>query len=436
MTQATVATTATPAPASAPAPTTSAHATDSAAAGASASPAVPTAASADSTRPAPGAPPRDAAIPLPPRVRAWYDKLSLRGYAQVRYNRLMETNPDLVCQQCDRSIGRNNGIAVRRGRLVISGDVHPRLSIYIQPDFANETGGQQFYLQLRDVYFDVFLDSAKTTRVRVGQSKVPFGYENLQSSSNRVPLDRNDALNSGLPNERDLGVFLYWAPTTARQRFKLLADSGLKGSGDYGVLGAGVYNGQTANRAEQNDHQHVVARASYPFRLAGGQFVEVGAQAYRGRFVVPSSQLTAGVKAPREFDDRRAAATLVVYPQPIGLTAEWNVGRGPAFDSTSRTLREGRLSGGFAMLTYRAQSHGQVVIPFVRAQRYDGGKKLETDARFHRVREVDLGVEWLPFSAFELTAAYVVSDRATRDAAALDAHQRGRLLRLQAQFNY
>ena len=396
----------------------------------------PGAPAAEAPKEAPKETPKEAQIPIPPRVRAWYDKLSMRGYAQVRYNRLLETNPDLVCQQCDRSIGRNNGVSVRRGRLIISGDVHPRLSIYIQPDFANETGGQQFYLQLRDVYFDVFLDTAKTTRLRLGQSKVPFGFENMQSSSNRVPLDRNDALNSGLPNERDLGIFLYWASRTARQRFKFLADSGLKGSGDYGVFGVGVYNGQTANRAELNDGQHAVARAAYPFRLPGGQFVELGVQAYTGRFVVPSSQLTTGVKAAREFDDRRAAATLVVFPQPFGLLAEWNVGRGPAFDAKARTLQDAPLSGGFAMLTYRARPHGQVLTPFVRAQRFDGGKKLETDARRHEVRELDFGVEWLPFSAVELTAAYVAADRRTSDAAALDARQRGRRLRLQAQFNY
>jgi hypothetical protein len=77
-----------------------------------------------------------------------------------------------------------------------------------------------------------------------------------------------------------------------------------------------------------------------------------------------------------------------------------------------------------------------VVIPYVRAQRYDGGKKFETDARGHRVREVDAGVEWLPFSAVELTAELMLADRTTRDAAAPDDRQRGRRLRLQAQFNY
>ena len=69
-------------------------------------------------------------------AKKWYDKISLRGYAQLRYNRLFETNPALKCDQCDRSLGENGGFFLRRGRLVLSGDVTDRLYIYIQPDFC------------------------------------------------------------------------------------------------------------------------------------------------------------------------------------------------------------------------------------------------------------------------------------------------------------
>jgi hypothetical protein len=82
-------------------------------------------------------------------------------------------------------------------------------------------------------------------RLRVGQSKVPFGFENLQSSQNRLTLDRNDAL-SAVANERDLGAFFYWAPSKIRERFAMLVKDGYKGSGDYGVFAFGVYNGQTS----------------------------------------------------------------------------------------------------------------------------------------------------------------------------------------------
>ena len=384
-----------------------------------------------------GTTPADTAIPnrTPPTParRPWYDRLSLRGYTQIRYNRLLETNPALAGAQCDRSIGRNGGFFIRRGRIILSGDVSDRVTVYIQPDFASDAAGQPHYMQLRDAYFDLFFDKAKTFRARIGQSKVPFGWENLQSSSNRLPLDRADPTNSALPNERDLGVFLYWANSTARARFRILTDSGLKGSGDYGVLGVGVYNGQTANRPEANDGQHAVLRLTYPFRFPNGQVVEASLQGHRGRFVTARST---GVTGGPEFDDERVAGSLVVYPQPVGLQAEWNVGRGPEFDHDARVVRERRLAGGYVQSMLRLRPRGHVVTPFARLQHYRGGKKLETDARSYRVRELEGGVEWLPFAAFELTATYVTSDRTFEDAADPHNRQKGQFLRLQAQFNY
>src|SRR5690606_27063174 len=116
-------------------------------------------------------------------------------------------------------------------------------------DFASSPGGGAMnFVQIRDAYFDVGLDKKNEFRFRIGQSKVPFGFENLQSSQNRLPLDRNDALNSAVSNERDIGVFFYWAPEKIRKRFSMLVREGYKGTGDYGVFGLGVYNGQTANR--------------------------------------------------------------------------------------------------------------------------------------------------------------------------------------------
>lgn len=368
------------------------------------------------------------------RPRAWYERLSLRGYAQIRYNRLLETNDRLTCSQCDRSIGNNGGIFLRRGRVVLSGEVHPRLSIYVQPDYGTDAAGGLHYLQIRDAYFDLSLDNKKEHRLRIGQSKVPFGFENLQSSQNRLPLDRNDALNSGVPNERDLGVFYYWASTTARARFKVLVDSGLKGSGDYGVFGAGVMNGQTANRPEANNSLHNVARLTYPWRLKSGQFIETGISAYSGRFVLPST--SAGVRTLPEYRDERVALSLVWYAQPVGLVAEYNWGSGPQFDVATQSVAQRKLQGGFVQAMYRHRAGGQVIQPFVRYQGYHGGKKLELDARRHEVHETEGGVEWLPFANFELTAMYTRSSRVTSDAVATNNRQRGNLLRLQAQFNY
>ena len=65
-----------------------------------------------------------------------------------------------------------------------------------------------------------------------------------------------------------------------------------------------MYNGQTANRPEQNDKLHVVTRFSYPMKI-GDQIIEPGIQAYTGQYVVTRDQISAGTKfrADRNYLD-------------------------------------------------------------------------------------------------------------------------------------
>src|SRR5689334_8646328 len=100
-------------------------------------------------------------------TRPWYDRLSIRGYAQFRYNRLLETNKLLKCATCDRSIGDKGGFFLRRARLAITAQVNDRVSVSIQPDFASEVGGRENTLVLRHYYADIYFDSAQTFRARV-----------------------------------------------------------------------------------------------------------------------------------------------------------------------------------------------------------------------------------------------------------------------------
>jgi len=374
-----------------------------------------------------------------PAAKKWFETFAIRGYVQARYNRLLETNPDLTCEQCDRSWGRNGGISLRRIRVIFFGQLHERLYFYLQPDFASSVSGStsQNIAQLRDAYLDLGLDKESRFRIRVGQSKIPFGFENMQSSQNRLPLDRNDALNSALSNERDLGAFLYWSPVAVRKRFSELVKEGLKGSGDYGVVGIGVFNGQTANRPELNNQRHVVARITYPIAI-GKHLIEPSLQAYTGEYVIPKDQLSSGVKHRPDlrYPDQRAAATFVLYPQPFGIQTEYNVGRGPEFNPKTDSISTRRLHGGYVMLNYRLRYKQQQFYPFLRMQYYDGGKKHERDARSYTVREAELGVEWQPFSSFELVTMYTLSSRRFEDFQRPDNRQRGGLLRLQAQINF
>ncbi|NBD08925.1 MULTISPECIES: porin [Corallococcus] len=398
-------------------------------------------------------PPVEPPAPVPPvaapppgeekkKDKPWYETLRLRGYTQIRYNRLpsFRVNDSLINEQGDRFLGKDTGFGIRRARLVISGDVHPHVSIYLQPDFASVIGDQYNVAIMRDWYADIFVDAKKEFRFRVGQSKVPYGFENLQSSQNRLALDRNDGINSALKDERDLGVFFYWAPAHIRERFKFLVDSGLKGSGDYGVVGLGVYNGQTANRAERNNSPHAVARVTWPF-LFGSQYVEVGAGGYYGRFNLsasPRDDAPFALARGGNLVDARAIVSLTVYPQPLGFQAEYNVGRGPSLGTgpDARLLIDSRnLRGGYAQLMYKLDDVlGVSLIPYLRGTLYQGGKKFETNAPRYDVRELELGAEWQIWKALELTAAYVIADR-TSSRYPYEQEQ-GHVTRLQLQFNY
>ena len=368
--------------------------------------------------------------------KQWYESLNIRGYMQARYNGLFQTNPDLECDQCDKSWGGDNEFFIRRIRLVFFGQISRQVYFYIQPDFASAVSENDLHFgQIRDAYFDIGLDSENEFRVRIGQSKVPYGFENMQSSQNRLPLDRNDALNSALRNERDLGIFFYWAPKEIRDLFSVLSRQGLKPSGDYGVLGLGVYNGQTANKPELNDNKHFVARFSYPFTI-GNQIIEPGIQAYTGEFVLHKFSKDVVVAPGAEYLDRRIAATFVLYPKPFGIQAEYNIGQGPEYNKLTNAVEVQDLHGGYATLSYYAKAGNQLFIPFTRLQYYNGGKKHELDARSYRMRELEIGVEWQPGKNFELVSMYTFSGRRFEDAANPENLQTGSLLRLQAQINF
>jgi hypothetical protein len=370
-------------------------------------------------------------------TQKWYEKLSIRGYTQLRYNYI--TDDKKLTSPYDSGIGNDKGFQFRRVRLVISGDITDWMSIYIQPDFGSTagTGGNNF-AQLRDAYTDIFLtflNKEKEYRVRVGQSKVPFGFENLQSSQQRLAFDRSDGINTAAPNERDIGLFFYYTPTDTKKLFRSLIDKGLKGSGDYGVLGVGVYNGQTQNISEANDNKHVVLHATYPFELPYGQIVQVGVDAYRGVINVGTNPLTTGGPAiAREnngnITDERIGTHFVLYPQPFGIQAEWNWGRGPELNAARTRVEEGSIQGGYVQAMYKWDN----IMPYVRWQEYYGGRKNVTNSPFQVVHETELGAEYQFSPALELTVAYAWMKRS--GVAAPYNIEDGQLVRFQLQWNY
>ncbi|MDO8843166.1 porin [Methylicorpusculum sp.] len=390
----------------------------------------------------------------------WFNKISLRGYTQLRYNQKLTGDrvagqPELRSNEGDKSIKDNSNFSFRRVRLVFSGDINEYVSLYIQPDFAT-TNGDQNFAQLRDAYADLAFDKSHEYRIRAGQSKVPFGWENLQSSQNRLSLDRADALNSAVPSERDLGLFAYWSPTHVQKLWKDLSLKGLKTSGDYGVLGFGVYNGQSLNKDERNDDLYMVAHATYPIELDflgsmfNGQVLEVGADAISGKFNVNSrSAYTTfdGIKRdkPPTQDNKgnsedRAAIHAILFPQPFGFQAEWNWGKGPALNVEDNIIERKSLRGGYVQAMYKIDNIFDTqgtLIPFVKWQHYDGPHKGAVNATYTHVEEIDFGFEWQMMKALELVMTYTMMDR-TNTVIGNDylGQASGDLLRTQLQWNY
>lgn len=397
--------------------------------------------------------------PEKPKSKSWFEKYRINGYGQIRINEAWPNDDSAAAQYVgDSSIGDNQSFIIRRARLILSGDVGERLSIYLQPDFASNVPGSpdaNQFAQIRDWYADVYFDTDKEYRIRLGQSKIPYGWENLQSSQNRLPLDRNDALNSAVRNERDLGAIFYWTPQWAQDFFKFAVDEGLKGSGNYGVFGVGVYNGQGGSFREQNDNLHVVSRLTLPITTESGQMIEAAIQGYTGYYTVLSSTISplgvgpavrpTGTLETGNVDgilDQRVAGTFVYYPQPFGFQTEWTVGRGPGLNDEQTEVIDRPLYGGYAMMMYRhiTPCHGEW-LPFLRYNYYKGGYKSERNSPFSDIDEWELGLEWQLSKNFEFVTMYTITDRtnttARSTANTLSYEQfEGEILRFQMQFRY
>lgn len=398
------------------------------------------------------------------KEKSWYEKYKLRGYMQLRINHTTDHEDGTATAQSpgDSSIGSGESFLIRRARLIFQADISDHLFVYLQPEFAANVPGVNDaieFTQLRDWYGDVYIDTDKVNRVRVGQSKVPFGWENLQSSSNRAPLDRNDAFNSATRNEREVGVFYYWTPVEAQDLFDKLAEEGLKPSGNYGIFGIGVYNGQGGSFREENDNLHLVARLTWPWEFENGQIVEASIQGYTGEYVVLGSPIRPlglgavdvtplGTRERGQVDghlDQRIGGTFVWYPQPLGFQAEWLVGRGPELNNAQTAIERDDLQGGYAMLLYRIQTDDcGDFFPYTRWQYFEGGYRSFRNAPHSQVKELETGVEWQIRKEVELTVAYTFAERTNLDSISSSAAVsqksyrmfEGQLLRLQCQINY
>ena len=391
--------------------------------------------------------------------KRWYEKLSIRGYTQIRFDRTLDTRAGTPNLFGDRGINGNaENFIIRRARLILSGDVSDHLFLYIQPDFASTPQGSTtstYFGQLRDLYADVYVDKEKVHRFRIGLSKIPYGWENCQSSQNRIPLDRTDAMNTAVaPNERDLGVIYYWTPEEYQKLFATLVRGGAKGSNNFGIFAFGVYDGQGGSVPEANLNLHVVSRLTLPVQLSNGQVVEAGIQAYTGDYVVTGSPIfprgrgaepivPRGTGGTKGVIDQRVALSYIWFPQPFGLQAEVEMGRGPGLNDAQTLVESRKLNGGYVMGMYRHDTDCfGIFIPYVRYQQFTGGYRNIANAPYGHQRQTDFGLEWQIRKELELVVEYSLvntpnfSARSVAPASESYRDFEGSTLRLQMQFNY
>jgi phosphate-selective porin len=173
-------------------------------------------------------------------------KLKLSGYVQARYQ--FQENLD------DSGAGGFSRFTVRRGRLKTTYTTD-WAQMMLQIDAVPDTG-----VTVRDAEATLFIPGTKQTMsLIVGQMKWPFGFEAVQSSSDREIPERTRVVRAFLPDERDRGA-----------RF---SGEFLKGmvNLNVGVFdGDGIFN-QGFVGADNDKEKDIIGRAGFDLKwLSGG----------------------------------------------------------------------------------------------------------------------------------------------------------------------
>lgn len=325
-------------------------------------------------------------------------RLSPVGRVQVDFRAYEEGARNL-----DGSDLRNNFL-VRRGRIGLSGTFYKYFDLFVEADFG------QGAAVLTDGYLDIHY--WPELRLRAGQFKVPFSYEELFSDNNLDFVERSVADN--LVPSRDVGAMLH-------------------GSLFGGVVGyaGGIFNGSGQNTADTNNSKDLAARLVLaPFKQSDVTWLrnlQVGGDVAWGEQTVTSGPTPQSLRGRTDGqfvffnrintrgDRLRFSAEAAYYTGPFALYGEY---------IESREEREGLGAGGrdlpdlygrgwyvttTYLLTGEAKVPGQPVIPnrwALLAGPERGWGAWELAARFaqldlrardnagNRVNALTLGVNW------------------------------------------
>ncbi len=168
------------------------------------------------------------------KVEAEQERHAVDGYVQFRY-------------QDDNAVDKEEFL-VRRARVNVRGPVSERTSYRIEFQLdAKEAGkARGSKVQLRTAYADYKLERG---RLRIGQAKLPWGYELLASVPKLWTAERALFMDRLFPNQRDIGV--QWS---------------YRRSASSPQVDVGIFNGTGINASDNNDRKNVMARVDFPVR--------------------------------------------------------------------------------------------------------------------------------------------------------------------------
>jgi len=361
-------------------------------------------------------------------INSVFESVSVKGYMQIRYNDLYNSQPSIPSPE-------GEGFVLKTLNISVSSRIHERLFVFFQPDFAGGIGENKHVARLSDAYSDIYLDKNDVFRLRVGLSRVPFGYEHLQSGKHRLGLETSEACTNTWSNGRDLGMLLVWTPANRQEIFQTI--STMKGTGDYGVFAIGLVNGRQTNTTDNNKNKHLIARFCYPFYLKK-QLIEASVQAYIGKIRLSEKNLTNMVKtnSQQEYEDKRVASTLSIYTNPIGVRAEYTVGKSARFNAMTDSIELANLYGGYLLVNTQLSMGRQRIYPFIQYSYYSGGRQHARDAQNIHLTNWECGIEWHLNKHIELTVIY--SDKAqTSDDTSMKNHRiNQKCVRMQIQTHF
>ncbi len=293
--------------------------------------------------------------------------LQWRGWSQIR--------------AIDQLDGGDDDLQLTRARLIGEKwlDDHTRIFIHANESWVDE----EWSFSWIDAYVGVRWD--ERWRSNIGLAHVPFGFDNIQPTFARVPLQQSMLASRTMPGKRDVGVYVSYSSPEASRRFAELLNA-YHGSGNHGLFALGIYGGMGRTDNPEDGTAHLSLRAAVPLTAGGETIGEAGTSFFTGKYATRSA---AGDRV--RIEDEQWGAHLFLAPRPFGLQAEYLTGTMPGLAATGETMARSN-DGWYAMGLWEAK---EGVTVFLRAQEFDGWVKrrdaqpapFDYDAR-------TLGVRW------------------------------------------